>query len=193
MDQHTTLAAARPAARSRRWVLGSLVAVAAGAAVTLGLAPSALAEKDTESLKGKAAPEIALKSLEGGDVKLSELKGKVVLVDFWATWCGPCVKSLPHINEIAGKKEWQEKGLAVWAVNLREQPEKIKAFLTAKNLTVTVPLDSQGKTAAAYEVQGIPTTVVIGRDGKVAEVFVGAGPDTAKMLDEAVEKALKKK
>ena len=72
-------------------------------------------------------------------------------------------------------------------------PEKIKTFLTAKNLSLTVPLDSQGKTAAAYDVQGIPTTIVIGRDGKVAEVFVGAGPDTAQKLEAAVEKALAEK
>src|SRR5437867_2798145 len=70
--------------------------------------------QDTMSLQGKAAPDLSLKTLDGQDFKLSELKGSVVLMDYWATWCPPCRESLPHINAISQDKELTGKGLKVF-------------------------------------------------------------------------------
>jgi thiol-disulfide isomerase/thioredoxin len=131
-------------------------------------------------------------SLEGKDVKLSDMKGKVVMIDFWATWCPPCRKSLPHLQGVATNKELADKGLVVWAVNAREVKDKVQKYLDDNKLTFTVPMDA-GKTMTDYKVQGIPTTVIVGRDGNVKNVFVGFGDGSEKPMDDAVNAALAEK
>jgi peroxiredoxin len=142
------------------------------------------------ALVGKAAPEFKLPDLGGKDVKLSDLKGSVVVVDFWATWCPPCVESLPHLEQLYQEKK--EAGLKVLAVSVDQDKQKVPPFVTDKKLTFTVLLDNEEQKAAEkYGVQGIPQTVVIGKDGKVAKVFVGFGPGSEGMLKKAVEEAMK--
>lgn len=177
---------------SRRRILTSALALVATTGVSMSLMQNPLlaAEKDdTSSLKGKQAPAFSLKELGGRQVNSSELGGRVVLIDFWATWCPPCVKSLPHVNELAGKKELAEQGLVVLAVNAREQAPKIQQFLNDKGMkNLIVPIDTDGGMMNKYLVQGIPTTVVINRDGTIADVFVGSGNDSN--IDASIAKAL---
>lgn len=147
-----------------------------------------------DSLKGKEAPEIAVKTLDGKDFKLSEQKGSVVVLDFWATWCPPCRKSLPHLNKLNEDKERAKAGLKVFAVNAREKSDVVEKYLKDNNLTFAVPMDAEGAAMTAYMVSGIPTTVVVGRDGVVQDVFVGFGGEASeKSLDAAVDKALEAK
>lgn len=145
---------------------------------------------DTRSLQGKKAPAFDLKTLDGQSAALAANKGNVVVLDFWATWCGPCVAAMPHLQELANNTELQGQGLRVYAVNLRESPDKVKAFIEQNNYTLTVPMDKDGAVATQYKVQGIPTQVVIGRDGMIKKVFVGDGGEK---LNEAVVTALKAK
>lgn len=147
---------------------------------------------DTDSLKGKQAPDFTLKTLTGETVKLSEQKGKVVLVDMWATWCPPCRKSLPHIQEISANKELAGQGLVVWAVNFNEEPADVEKFTKENKYTFVVPMD-KGEVGKSYLVQGIPTTVIVGRDGTIKAVFIGFGPDSAGEIDKAVKSALAEK
>lgn len=144
-----------------------------------------------QKLVGQAAPTFKLDGLEGNAVSaIDDFKGKVIVLDFWATWCPPCREGLPHLDELY--KAQREQGVAVFAVNLRETRDKAQAFMTQQNLSIPVLLDTKGEVAAQYLVNGIPQTVVIGKDGKVANVFVGFGEGSAEKLAQAVESAKSK-
>jgi len=147
----------------------------------------AIAGGEASELEGKPAPSFKLTSLEGAETSLDDQKGSVVVIDFWATWCGPCRESLPELAKI--DEELSPKGLKVFAIDLEEEPAVIKGFLTDKNLKLNVLLDSDGKVSRQYNVTGIPQTVVIGKDGTIKKVIVGFGGD-ATPLRQAVEAAL---
>jgi peroxiredoxin len=160
-------------------------------ALMLAVNLTARAANDPASLKGKAAPAIALKTLDGKDLSLADQKGKVVLVDTWATWCPPCKASLPHIQAVATDKALADKGLVVWAVNDRETKAVVEKYMQDNKYTFTVLMDTKADVLKAYYVTGIPTTIIIGRDGTVKEAIVGYGGEaTAKAIDAAVAKAL---
>ncbi|MFN4242437.1 MAG: TlpA family protein disulfide reductase [Tepidisphaerales bacterium] len=163
----------------------------AGLSVALGLLCIGLAQTDTRSLRGQQAPDITLDTLAGETFTLSDLKGNVVVMDYWATWCPPCRESLPHFNKLANDSDLAARGLRVFAINAREDAGKVQAFLQQNNYTFTVPMDPEGKFGQLYRVRGIPTTVIVGRSGKVREVFVGFGPGSAERIDRAIEAALK--
>jgi thiol-disulfide isomerase/thioredoxin len=160
------------------------------AVVTTVLCLSVLAAErvNPESLKGEAAPDFSLKTPGGQEVALASDKGSVVVLDFWATWCGPCVASLPKIDALA--KEHSD--VKFYAVNIRESAEKVNKFMEAKNLSLPVLLDKDGSVAKAYLASAIPQTVVIGKDGVVQAVFIGFDPEQGeKALADAIEAAKK--
>jgi len=145
---------------------------------------------DTTSLVSRPTPDFNLQSLDDKPVVLSQLKGSVVVLDFWATWCPPCRKSLPHLQNVSQNPALQKKGLKVIAVNVRETKEKASEFLKQNSYSFTVALDSDGATAQKYLVNGIPTTVIIDRAGVVQQVFIGFGDETEKQLDAAIDAVL---
>ncbi len=126
-------------------------------------------------LEGKPAPDFKLTGIDGSTVALADLKGSVTVLDFWATWCGPCVESLPHIDQI--NADLSDKGLKVYAINLQETKAQVQKFIVSKKLTLPVLLDTSGSTAKSYLANAIPETVIIGKDGIVKKVFVGFGGD----------------
>ncbi len=126
-------------------------------------------------LVNKPAPAFDLDTVDGAKFNLASQKGKVVVLDFWATWCGPCTMALPIITEVTSSLK--DKDVVFLAVNIQETPEQIKQFLDKKNLKISVGLDTDGKVAELYQVRGIPQTVIVGKDGNVAEVHVGFSPD----------------
>lgn len=148
---------------------------------------------DTTSLEGKKAPAVSLNMMGGKHFTLSAEKGNVVLMDYWATWCPPCRESLPHIQEISQDKDLAAKGLKVYAINSRESGTDVVKFMKDNNYTFNAPLDIKGDFGRAYLVQGIPTTVIVGRDGVIKKVFVGFGPGREKEIKDAVNKALDEK
>jgi len=141
----------------------------------------AMGEEEIHPLVGKPAPEFTLDVLGGGTLSPSQFKGKSILIlDFWATWCGPCVKAMPILVGVASG--YKEKGVVLYAVNVQEDADTIKAFLEKQKLAVTVALDKEGKVAGLYGVEGIPQTVIIGKDGTVQVVHVGFRPDLNTVL-----------
>ena len=137
---------------------------------------------------GKQSPKFETTSLDGKPVRLEDLAGKVVMLDFWATWCGPCVAALPKISATA--KKYEDKGVVFYAVNQQEEPSIIKEFLAAQKLNVPVALDLEGKLGAAFAVEGIPQTVIIDKNGKVQVVHVGAGENIGEELAKELDAVL---
>jgi len=173
--------------------MSNRVAVMVGVTLIAMMAGRALAADDATALKGQPAPDFKLQTLDGKDLKLSDMKGKVTVIDFWATWCPPCRKSLPHIQKIATDSDLAKKGLVVWAVNAQETNDKAEPFMKENKYTFTVPMGRQGTAMNSYRVTGIPTTVVVGRDGIIKDLFVGFGDGSEEMLDAAVKRALDEK
>ncbi len=139
-------------------------------------------------LVGKPAPDFELELVGGKKFHLAESKGQVVLLDFWATWCGPCLQAMPQVEAVA--EEFKAQGVQLVAVNLQEEPKQITAMLERHKMHPTVALDRDGVVAQKYEANAIPQTVIIGRDGKVARLFVGGGPHLGDQLREALKAVL---
>jgi len=131
------------------------------------------------------AAAFSLSNLSGRTVSLKEFAGKsVVILDFWATWCGPCKASLPALNEF--RRSHQGKGVEVLSVNLGEPAAAVNDFVTREGYSLWVLLDSDSSVAGAYGVQGIPTLVVIDKNGNVRQKFVGYDPQLESKLEETI-------
>jgi cytochrome c biogenesis protein CcmG/thiol:disulfide interchange protein DsbE len=154
----------------------------AAAAICVAAATPALALD-----AGQAAPDIDLSS-PGGTQKLSSLKGKVVYLDFWASWCGPCRQSFPWMNEMNSK--YGAKGLQVVGVNLDAKQADADKFLAELPAKFSVAFDPKGESAKRFEVKGMPTSVLIGADGKVLAVHQGFKDDDRKELEAKFASAL---
>jgi thiol-disulfide isomerase/thioredoxin len=139
-------------------------------------------------LVGKPAPAIELDLLGGGKFNLASCKDKVVVLDFWASWCGPCLQAMPQVDKVAA--EFAEQGVQLVAINLEERPEQIKTALSRLKLETAVALDTDGRIAERYGATDIPQTVIIGRDGKVARLFVGGGSRFDERLRQALQAVL---
>lgn len=164
----------------------------AGPAGYKKMEPAAAAEEKGPELKvkvGDAAPEFKLMTTDDKEVTLASLKGKVVLLDFWATWCGPCKAAMPSIQKI--HDEYKNKGVAVFGVNCWERKDGVgKKYMTDKGYTYGCLLAGDDLASKQYGTSGIPTLVVIGKDGKIALLEVGFGPEGDKKIREAIELAL---
>ena len=141
--------------------------------------------------KGQRAPEFSLPSLKGSTVALSQLRGKVVLVDFWAQWCEPCKKELPQLDRLS--KEYAPKGVVVLAINIDKQRDNAERMVKQLGLTLDVLLDPAGSVAGTYDLPKMPTSFVVDKKGIVRYVNEGFdGPKDVERfkheLDELVAK-----
>ncbi len=141
--------------------------------------------------KGAAAPEIGLSDLSGKAVKLAELKGKVVLVDFWASWCGPCRESLPVLERLS--QSYASKGLVVVGVNIDKTPELAREFLSKNKLALSFPVvnDKDHEVAGRYAPPTMPSSYVIGKDGQVVSVHAGFRSSDAAKLESEIKALLR--
>lgn len=138
-----------------------------------------------------AAPDFSVNTLDGKQVKLGDLRGKVVVLDFWATWCPPCRKSLPHLQKLSQDKDLAAKGVTVIAMNVDEEKQTVEKFMKDNGYTFTVGMDAGGAVAKKFKVEGIPSTFIIDAGGKVTAGIVGyGGESTDKEIKDAIAKAL---
>jgi len=126
--------------------------------------------------------------LDGKTYKLSDLKGKVVLIDFWATWCGPCREELPIIEKL--HREFKDKNLVVLGIS-NEGRDTIEKFLKNNPLTFPILLDEKGKVAKSYRVVAIPRLLLIDKTGKIRKDILGYNPRNEEILRELIERLLK--
>ncbi len=153
-------------------------------AVTLGMSACSAPEQPQTSTgiarTGAPAPPIDLNVLGGGKANLAEDRGKVVLVNFWATWCEPCKSEMPALQRLAD--ELQSQPFKLYSVDLQEDEESIQDFQRQFGLNLYVLLDGDGAVTRAYGVRGLPATFVIDRAGVVRVTRLGpllpGGPET---------------
>ncbi|MDR2542561.1 MAG: TlpA family protein disulfide reductase [Treponema sp.] len=118
------------------------------------------------------AQDFTLQMLNGERVSLSSYRGKVVFLNFWATWCPPCRQEMPSMEVLY--QRYKEHGLEMLAVNLRENPNEVRQFIQENGYTFPVLLDLDGRVGARYGVRGIPTTLIIDRQGRIIGRLVGS-------------------
>ena len=121
--------------------------------------------------QGDAYRDFTATLADGSEFTLSDYEGKVILLNFWATWCGPCVGEMPAFTQLV---ETYGEDLALLAVNCGEDEETVTAFLEKNGYTFPVALDPEYEISNLYPTEGIPYTVIVGTDGKVAAIQVGA-------------------
>jgi len=153
------------------------------------------------ALVGKPAPTFALATIDEKSVDLEKLRGRVVVLDFWASWCGPCMGALPMLHQVAKWVSDEQLPVTIVTINVWEvrdpnaKPEdrlaSAKATWAKKNFTLPVAMDYTDKVAGEYGVTGIPTGVIIRADGIVHAVHVGGGADYVQTMKDDIQAALK--
>jgi peroxiredoxin len=142
----------------------------------LGLTLSVFAATSLASsdLTGQAAPDFALKSNSGDNVRLSEYRGDVVMVNFWATWCGPCRQEMPLLDELYSR--YERVGFSLLGVNIDDDSRKAMNMVSELGVSFPVLFDARKEVSRLYKVEAMPVTVLIDREGTIRYVHHGYKP-----------------
>jgi peroxiredoxin len=153
--------------------------------LVIGLIFSVLAATSLASsgLAGRPAPDFALKSSSGENLRLSEYRGDVVMINFWATWCGPCRQEMPLLDELYSR--YQRVGFNLLGVNIDDDSGRAMAMINELGVSFPVLFDARKEVSKMYNVDAMPVTVIVDREGNVRHVHQGYKPGyEQKYLDE---------
>jgi peroxiredoxin len=173
-------------------VIGSMVVITVKSNMeknaTTDQAVSVGESNGTVGLKvGDLPPDFDLTTMSGDQVNLAELKGKKVILNFWASWCGPCKAEMPHMEKYYERNK-EAANVEIIAVNMTNSERRglkgVEEFIDEYGLTFPIPLDKDGKVERMYEIVSIPTTFMLGTNGEIVHKFVG--PMDEKMMEELV-------
>ncbi|MDJ0701170.1 MAG: TlpA disulfide reductase family protein [Woeseiaceae bacterium] len=151
----------------------------------MGLALSVFAASSLASsgLEGQQAPDFALKSSTGENLRLSEYRGDVVMINFWATWCGPCRQEMPLLDELYTR--YERVGFNLLGVNIDDDSRRAMQMVDELGVSFPVLFDARKEVSKLYEVDAMPVTVLVDREGNVRHVHLGYKPGyEEKYLDE---------
>lgn len=140
------------------------------------------------ALDTELAPDVNLPTRDG-KISLSGLNGKVVLLDFWASWCGPCRQSFPWMNEMQAK--YEDQGFVVVAINVDQKQEAATKFLSEVPANFAIAYDPEGKTPEAYEVMGMPSAYLIDRNGRIHSQHIGFHNGNKESYEAAIRSLLR--
>ncbi len=141
-----------------------------------------LDEKSTDKV---LAPNFSLLDANGKSVALSDKLGEVVLVNFWASWCGPCRKEMPILNEI--QKKFADKGVTVIGVNVDQRREKADKYLSEIHVEFPILFDTHGDVSELYSVMAMPSTAILDRQGNIRLIHAGYKSGDEKIYDKIIE------
>jgi peroxiredoxin len=137
------------------------------------------------------APDFELSDHHGNKVRLHDLRGKVVLLNFWATWCPPCIHEMPMMQQLLNSR--QQQPFALFALNLQESQEDVAQFMTQKDFQFPALLDSEGRAAASYKVRGLPASYLIDCSGNLLGSVTGVWQWTSEATQTLLDTLLKDK
>jgi thiol-disulfide isomerase/thioredoxin len=170
-----------------QWNILIVVSLVAGAAWTV-----ASRVPGAQALRGvlaRATPDISLSTLDGGTFRLAAQRGKPVIVNFWATWCLPCRAELPAFEQV--HKSHRDDGLVIVGVDVAEPSDVVAKYVAEMGLTFPIAIDEDGEVSELYRVQGLPTTIFVGRDGTIRDVIIG-GPLSKAAIESKVADLMKR-
>ncbi len=128
----------------------------------------------SSGLEGQQAPDFALKSSTGENLRLSEFRGDVVMINFWATWCGPCRQEMPLLDELYSR--YQRVGFSLLGVNIDDDSRRAMQMIDELGVNFPVLFDAQKEVSKLYEVEAMPVTVIVDREGTVRYIHHGYKP-----------------
>jgi peroxiredoxin len=159
----------------RRWL--PLLLAAAAVTASAAVQPSA------------TAPDFTLRSVGGANLRLAEQRGQVVLVNFWATWCGPCRQEMPHLNRLYDK--YRSAGFVLLGVNIDDDPRAAADLAAKLGVHFPVLLDTDKRVSRAYDMSAMPATLLIDRDGRVRHIHRGYRDGVERTYEEQVRGLLR--
>jgi len=139
----------------------------------------------------RPAPDFTLPVRGGGELQLSELRGQVVLVNFWATWCGPCRKEMPLLDELYRK--YQGLGFTLLGVNVEADGRLADGFLAETPVSFPILLDAESRVSSLYEVSAMPSTVIVDRQGNVRLVHFGYQPGDEQKYQDTIRALIRER
>ncbi|WLR49624.1 thiol-disulfide oxidoreductase ResA [Bacillus tianshenii] len=156
--------------KKRRLMMRTVILLVLAGALGFTLYTNFFSSKEVVG-KGDQAPDFVLENLKGEKVQLSDYEGKGVFLNFWGTWCKPCEREMPYMQNLY--PEYKEKGVEILAVNVGESNLAVEKFKERFGLTFPIILDKKGEVIEAFGVNPLPTTFLINKDGEIVDILTG--------------------